>query len=106
MIDILNSMGGYLMHDAPSGEKWVGEKTISTLEISPYLNGYMLTLSSEGEDIREFGINLPINFMSKKNGGGFSDNAENVRFEIAKKFSSREDCGISRYVWLRIGIYI
>lgn len=104
MIDILNSMGGYLMHDAPSicytlsnddltkgkkppqtpyvdrqdtllpsGEKWVGEKTNSTLEISPYLNGYMLTLSSEGEDISEFGINLPINFMSKKNGGGWEN---------------------------------
>ena len=40
------------------------------------------------------------------NGGGFSDRAENVKFEIAKRFASTPDCGISRYVWLRIGNYI
>ena len=40
------------------------------------------------------------------NGGGFSDKAESVKFQIAPKFSSREDCGISRYVWIRIGNYI
>ena len=40
------------------------------------------------------------------NGGGFSDRAENVKFQIAPKFSTRHDCGISRYVWLRIGNYI
>lgn len=40
------------------------------------------------------------------NGGGFSDQAKNVRFALAKKFADTPDCGISRYVWLRIGNYI
>ena len=40
------------------------------------------------------------------NGGGFSDQAKNVRFELAKKFADTPDCGISRYVWLRIGNYL
>ena len=71
-----------------------------------YLNkakfGFMTNLSKIAEDGTTYSTYNP----DMINGGGFSDNAENVRFEIAKKFSSREDCGISRYVWLRIGNYI
>ena len=40
------------------------------------------------------------------NGGGFSDRAESVTFKIAPLFSATPDCGISRYVWLRIGNYL
>ena len=40
------------------------------------------------------------------NGGGFSDRAENITFKTAPHFSTTPDCGISRYVWLRIGNYL
>ena len=65
-------------------------------------NAFMTNLSKIQEDGRTFSTYNP----DEINGGGFSDKAENVKFQIAPKFSSREDCGISRYVWLRIGNYI
>ena len=65
-------------------------------------NTFMTNLSKIREDGKTYSTYNP----DEINGGGFSDKAENVKFEIAKKFSQKEDCGISRYVWLRIGNYI
>ncbi len=65
-------------------------------------NTFLTNLSK----IREDGVSYSTYNPDMINGGGFSDRAENVKFELAKKFSSREDCGISRYVWLRVGNYI
>lgn len=56
-----------------NGDFWVGENTLSTITISPYMSGYRLSLCANGEGISELGINLPINFMSKKNGGGWEN---------------------------------
>ena len=36
------------------------------------------------------------------NGGGFHWNAEETVFKIAPRFPSIEDCGLSRYVWIRL----
>ena len=36
------------------------------------------------------------------NGGGFHGRAEEIRFEIARKFARQADSGLSRYVWIRI----
>ena len=53
------------------GDFWVGEKTLSRSSITPYLNGFKVSLLSTSHEISELGINLPINFMGKKNGGGW-----------------------------------
>lgn len=65
-------------------------------------NTFLTNLSK----IREDGTTYSTYNPDEINGGGFSDKAENVKFEIAKKFSATKDCGISRYVWIRIGNYI
>ncbi len=65
-------------------------------------NTFMTNLSKIDKNGKSYSTYNP----DEINGGGFSDKAENVKFQIAPKFSSREDCGISRYVWLRIGNYI
>ena len=36
------------------------------------------------------------------NGGGFKQKAEEVIFRVANRFPDREDCGLSRYVWVRL----
>ena len=65
-------------------------------------NTFLTNLSKIQADGKTYSIYNP----DEINGGGFSDRAEGVKFEIAKKFSQKEDCGISRYVWLRIGNYV
>ena len=52
---------------------WVGESTASTLCVAPYLNGVKISLRSESQEISEYGICLPLNFMGKKNGGGWEN---------------------------------
>lgn len=47
--------------------------TKSTLKISSYKNGVLFDLTSSGELLSEYGINLPFNFMGKKNGGGWEN---------------------------------
>ncbi len=48
-----------------------GENTKSTVKIEPYEDGIVIEAAAEGEGISEYGINLPFNFMGKKNGGGW-----------------------------------
>ena len=45
-----------------------GENTKSTVKIEPYEDGIVIEAAAEGEGISEYGINLPFNFMGKKNG--------------------------------------
>lgn len=61
-------------------------------------NGFMTNLSKIQEDGTSYSIYNP----DMINGGGFGDRAENVKFQIAPRFASIVDCGISRYVWIRI----
>ena len=49
------------------------KETDTRLEISPILDGIRLSISSKREDLSEFGINLPFNFMGKLNGGGWEN---------------------------------
>ncbi len=65
-------------------------------------NTFLTNLSK----IRADGTTYSIYNPDEINGGGFSDRAENIKFQVAKRFSQKEDCGISRYVWIRIGNYI
>ena len=50
-----------------------GKATDSTVEYTPYLDGVKITVTSKSEGLSEFGVNLPFNFMSKKNGGGWEN---------------------------------
>lgn len=51
----------------------IARETNTSLEISPFLDGIKLSIRSDREDLSEFGINLPFNFMGKLNGGGWED---------------------------------
>ena len=45
--------------------------TQTKLEVRRDGNGYMISAKSRSEKISQFGLNLPFNFMGKKNGGGW-----------------------------------
>lgn len=62
------------------------------------INGFMTNLSKIQGDGTTYSVYNP----DEINGGGFDGIADSVRYRIAKRFSDREDCGISRYVWIRI----
>lgn len=61
-------------------------------------SGFLTNLSKIDEKGRSFAIYSP----DEITGGGFGDRAEEVKFRIAPKFPDTEDCGLSRYVWIRI----
>ena len=52
---------------------FIAKETNTSLEISPFLDGIKLSISSAREDLSEFGINLPFNFMGKLDGGGWKN---------------------------------
>ena len=58
----------------------------------------MTNLSKIDKDGRSYANYNP----DEINGGGFNGVDEAIRFRIAPRFPNREDCGLSRYVWLRI----
>lgn len=47
--------------------------TKSTLLVEEYKNGLAFTLSSQSDELSQYGINIPFNFMGKKNGGGWEN---------------------------------
>lgn len=51
--------------------------------------------------IRKDGASYSIYNPDLINGGGFHGRAEEIMFRIAPKYADREDCGLSRYVWIR-----
>lgn len=61
-------------------------------------NGFMTNLSKIHADGKSYSIYNP----DMINGGGFHGRAEEIRFEIARKFARQADSGLSRYVWIRI----
>lgn len=61
-------------------------------------NGFMTNLSKIQKDGTTYSVYNP----DEINGGGFDGILNSVRYRVAKRFSDREDCGISRYVWIRI----
>ena len=48
-----------------------GRDTKATLSASELCGGVLLSLECQGENLSELGLNLPFNFMGKKNGGGW-----------------------------------
>ncbi|MBQ7906922.1 MAG: hypothetical protein IJ309_03005 [Clostridia bacterium] len=53
------------------GQGFLGKDTALLAE--PFLNGIKLTLETSLDSLSEVGINLPFNFMGKKNGGGWEN---------------------------------
>ena len=50
-----------------------GKETNSVLAYQKYEDGLIFELLTDESDISEYGINLPLNFMGKLNGGGFEN---------------------------------
>jgi len=61
-------------------------------------NGFLTNLSK----IRADGSCTSIYSPDRIPGGGFHRTSDEVRFRVAPRFSDIEDCGISRYVWIRL----
>jgi hypothetical protein len=61
-------------------------------------NGFMTNLSK----IQTDGVTYSVYNPDEINGGGFDGTPDSIRYRVAKRFADREDCGISRYVWIRI----
>lgn len=61
-------------------------------------NGVMTNLSKIDENGKSYAIYNP----DLINGGGFKGKAEEVVFCVANRFPDKEDCGLSRYVWIRL----
>ena len=56
-----------------NGSAYVSKDESTTLEAAPYQNGIKLTLDTKKQGLSQVGINLPFNFMGKKNGGGWEN---------------------------------
>ena len=52
---------------------YYGKDTGTILTLKDYENGVIIEASTENEDLSEYGISLPINFMGKLNGGGWEN---------------------------------
>ena len=61
-------------------------------------NGFMTNLSKIRADGKSYAIYNP----DLINGGGFVERADDVKFEVARRFSKQTDSGLSRYVWIRL----
>ena len=61
-------------------------------------NGFMTNLSKIDKDGRSYANYNP----DEINGGGFPGRPDEIRYRIAPRFPNEQDCGMSRYVWIRI----
>ena len=61
----------YVSRTGALDENGCNAETESCLTVEEKCGGYMLTLTTQSDKLSEFGLNLPFNFMGKKNGGGF-----------------------------------
>lgn len=48
-------------------------KTETTVSTEKYKKGLILELKTQSNNLSEFGVNLPLNFMGKKDGGGYEN---------------------------------
>ena len=55
------------------GERWVEKATGAVLNTKTIGAGIEFTLQCDNDSLSEWGINLPFNFMGKKNGGGWEN---------------------------------
>lgn len=70
------------------------EAAKATLRLTAHKDGIKILLKSELEDISEFGISLPINFMGKLNGGGW-ENQYLLNSPYTSQFNTYKYCYLS-----------
>ena len=61
----------YISRKDEFDENGFAEKTQSRISVRKKGDGYFITLKTRAEGISEYGLNLPFNFMGKKNAGGW-----------------------------------
>jgi hypothetical protein len=61
-------------------------------------NGFMTNLSKIDKEGRNYANYNP----DEINGGGFPGRPDEIRYRVAPRFPNEQDCGMSRYVWIRI----
>jgi hypothetical protein len=62
------------------------------------VNGFITNLSKIDSEGRSYAIYSP----DMINGGGVNKEFGKFEYKIANKFPKQEDCGLSRYVWIRL----
>ena len=55
------------------GERYIAKNTDSEVTVSETPSGIKIDIEGKNELVSEYGINLPFNFMGKKNGGGWQN---------------------------------
>ena len=55
------------------GDRYIAKNTDSEIRISETPHGIKIDIEGKNELVSEYGINLPFNFMGKKNGGGWEN---------------------------------
>lgn len=63
----------YLSRRAKFDENFYSAETGATLSVKEREGAFVFLLKTEREDLSEFGLNLPFNFMGKKNAGGWKN---------------------------------
>lgn len=74
---------------------------VLTGDINYYIkarNGFGTNFSK----IQSDGTSYSIYNVDMINGGGFHTRSDEINFKLAERFAKTKDCGISRYVWIRI----
>ncbi len=61
-------------------------------------NGFMSNLSKINESGESYSNYNP----DIINGGGFATKSDDIKFSVASRFPHHADCGLSRYVWIRL----
>ncbi len=84
---------------------WRGEADYLYYELTgneEYLRKAKNTFLTNLSKIREDGTTYAIYNTDEINGGGFHTECSRITYKLANRFASWQDCGLSRYVWVRM----
>ena len=84
---------------------WRGEADYLYYELTgdtEYLRKAKNTFLTNLSKIQEDGTTYAIYNIDEINGGGFHEDTSKITYKLANRFPSWQDCGLSRYVWIRI----
>lgn len=84
---------------------WRGEADYLYYELTgneKYLTKAKNTFLTNLSKIRSDGTTYAIYNIDEINGGGFHEECSKITYKLANRFASWQDCGLSRYVWIRM----
>lgn len=84
---------------------WRGEADYLYYELTgneKYLTKAKNTFLTNLSKIRSDGTTYAIYNIDEINGGGFHEECSKITYKLANRFASWQDCGLSRYVWVRM----